>query len=266
MNLSCPCCYAEFPLEAAIESDAGRDYARLLLSQPPAIQRGLSAYVWLFRSAKRNLSYERRLKLANEVLGMGADPRQLAAALSDTVEALRAKRDAGDVRPLTGHNYLKRVLESVMVVGPAALVGSGSVNETRPATGKRRQAIEVLAEWAGNDWLRREIAEGLMALVALSRPGTPGADTIELTAGVWETAMRSAGVTVEQIDHGRVRAGFQPLLKRRLDEWPEPYAVIAELPRRPAQRKLEEPPPTAEERAQSAELLRQAQKTLGGRR
>jgi hypothetical protein len=260
MLFTCPCCFATISIEAALESNSGRELMGVLASAGP-MARPLAAYLGCFRSPTRALAWDRALRLAREVLEIGADQRALAAALAETVEALRAKREQGDARPLKNHNYLKQVLKSVALAAPVQVAGSGSLNEI-PARGKRRLAIDVLAEWAENDWLRREIAEGLMALVALSRPGTPGADTIELTAGVWETAMRSAGVTVEQIDQGRVRAGFQPLLKRRLDEWPEPYAVIAELPRRPAQRKLEEPPPSAEERAQSAELLRQARERL----
>lgn len=260
MNLTCPCCFATISIEAALESNSGRELMGVLASAGP-MARPLAAYLGCFRSPTRALAWDRALKLAREVLEIGADQRALAAALHDTAEAMRAKREQGDARPLKNHNYLKQVLKSVAVAGPVQPSGSGSLNEI-PPRGKRRQAIDVLAEWAGNDWLRREIGEGLAAVVALSRPGTPGADTIELTAGVWETAIRAAGVTVEQIDRGRVSAGFKALLKKRLDEWPEPYAVISELPRRPPQRKLDEPGPSEEDRREVQRLLREAQERL----
>lgn len=263
MNLTCPCCFATISIEAALESASGRELMGVLAQAGP-MARPLAAYLGCFRSPPRALAWDRALKLAREVLEIGADPRALAAALGETVEAMRAKREQGDSRPLKNHNYLRRVLESV-ALAPPSLAGTGSLNEI-PAKGKRRQALTVLAEWAGDDWLRREIAEGMMALVALSLRDTPGADTVELTAGVWETAIRSVGVRVQQVDAGRVHQAFKALLTTRLERWPEPAAVIGQLPRRPQQQKLEEPPLTPEERAQGAELLRQAREKLEGRR
>lgn len=265
MNITCPCCFATISIESALESNSGRELMGVLAQAGP-LARPLAAYLGCFRSSTRALAWDRALKLAREVLEIGADQRALTAALGETVEAMRAKREQGDGRPLKNHNYLRRVLESVTVATTPPAFGHPPCETGGAIKGKRRLALDVLAEWAGDDWLRTEIAEGLMALVALSRPGTPGADTIALTAGVWETAMRSAGVTVAQIDAGRVRAGFKPLLKKRLDEWPEPYAVIAELPRRPPQQKIESPQLTDEQRAQGAAMLRQARETLEGRR
>lgn len=266
MNITCPCCFATISLEAALESASGRELMGVLAQAGP-IARPLAAYLGCFRSPTRALAWDRALKLAREVLEIGADPRALAAALGETVEALRAKRDAGDVRPLKNHNYLKQVLKSVSVAPTTPRPSATPPCETGGATrGKRRQALEVLAEWAGDDWLRREIGEGLAALVTLSLRDAPGADTIELTAGVWETVIRSAGVTVEQIDKGRVHQAFKSLLTTRLDRWPDPATVIVLLPRRPAQRKLEEPPMTDEERAQGAAILKAARERLGGRR
>ena len=264
MNITCPCCFSTISIEAALESNSGRELMGVLAQAGP-MARPLAAYLGFFRSPTRALAWDRALKLSREVLEIGADQRALAAALGETVEAMRAKREQGDARPLKNHNYLKRVLESVAISGAPVAVGSGSLNEI-PVKGKRRQALEVLAEWAGEDWLRREIAEGLMALVALSLRDTPGADTVTLTAAVWETAIRSAGVTVEQVDKGRVHAAFKALLTARLERWPEPAAVIGQLPRRPAQRKLEVPPMTDEERASGAAMLREAREKLEGRR
>lgn len=260
MNFTCPCCFATISVEAALESNSGRELMGVLAQAGP-MARPLAAYLGCFRSPTRALAWDRALKLAREVLEIGADQRALAAALGETVEAMRAKREQGDARPLKNHNYLKRVLESVAIASPAPASGAVSVNEI-PARGKRRQALEVLAAWAGNDWLRREIAEGMMALVALSVRDTPGADTVELTAGVWETAIRSAGVTVEQVDSGRVQRAFKSLLTTSLERWPEPAAVIGLLPRRMAQRKLEEPPPSEEERAAAKAVLKEARERL----
>lgn len=158
---TCKFCYAEQSIEDMIEAEAVRDYYRFLYTLPPALMRGLSAYVWMFRSAKRNLSYERRLKLAGEVLALDADPRALAAALSDTVESLRRKRDEGDVQPLTRHSYLIKVLASVGAhrdapafdltqAGDSRVAPTQSQPQSAPVRGKRAQGMANLAEWAND--------------------------------------------------------------------------------------------------------------------
>jgi hypothetical protein len=184
------------------------------------------------------------------VLDLGADPRAIAAALTETVEAFRRKRDAGQVKPLKDHAYLKTVLASVAPGnGTDRTYGTdGTELPTVQAKGKRRQAIELLAAWAGSDWLRVEIAQGLQALVALPHLTPPGTDAIELTAGVFETVIRRR-VNIAEVDGGRVTAAFGELLKKSLKEWPEPAAVLAELPARPDRQKLTAPGPSAEAKA-----------------
>lgn len=113
MRLRCPVCHAEAALEAWAEDEAARELMALLSTLDATLGRPLVAYLGLFRSGSRALSWERALRLAREVMALESDPLRLAAALSQTVEQLRAKRDAGDVRPLNSHGYLKRVLEGV---------------------------------------------------------------------------------------------------------------------------------------------------------
>jgi hypothetical protein len=113
MRLRCPVCHAEAALEAWVEDEAAREMMAILSTLDATLGRPLVAYLGLWRSASRALAWDRAVRIAREVLALEADPQRLAAALSQTVEQLRAKRDAGDVRPLTGHNYLKRVLEGM---------------------------------------------------------------------------------------------------------------------------------------------------------
>jgi hypothetical protein len=111
MKLTCPSCHTIFHLEAAMEEAAGREFTAFVCGLGE-LARPLVAYLGLFRPASRALGYERMLRLARETLELSKDTLQLATALSETVEALRQKRDEGDVRPLKNHNYLKRVLEN----------------------------------------------------------------------------------------------------------------------------------------------------------
>jgi hypothetical protein len=151
MKLTCPCCHTIFHLEAAMEEAAGREFAAFLAELGP-LARPMVVYLGLFRPATRALAYERMLRLAREVMELSSDNAQLAAALSETVEALRQKRDAGDVRPLKGHNYLKRVLENQPPSIPPYQGGS-DVMDSSPDTGrpggvsKTARAIGRLENW-----------------------------------------------------------------------------------------------------------------------
>lgn len=271
MNLSCPCCHAKYPLEAALDGEAAGEL-QLLLAQAGPLARPLIAYLGLFRSKTRALSFDRAVRLAAEVLALSADGRQLALALAETVEAIRAKRDQGQIKPLTNHNYLRRVLESVGAdprVCPDPRVRPdppacpdwtdqgahmGAPLRDPAPTGKRARAIADLAQWGAGDWLRGRIADGLAALVALGLEGAPGADVITRTADVWHHVM-AGSCGIEAVDSQRVKSAFSGLIKA-VEKWPEPKAIWAHMPRRPQQPRLEEPAEDADKRRQGAELAR----------
>ena len=113
MRIKCPSCFAEFDLLSALDSEAGRSLMGLLAKLDPSMSRPLVAYLSLFRSASRALSWDRALKLAEEVLALDADKVRLSTALAKAVEILRDKQAAGGWKPMNNHNYLKRVLEGV---------------------------------------------------------------------------------------------------------------------------------------------------------
>jgi len=114
MDIRCPCCHSQFNLEHAAEDEALREFMALLADLPRDVSRPLTAYVGLFRGKTRAMAYERQLRVAREALALAADTSLVGAALSDTVEAIRGKRDSGeDTRPLRNHNYLKRVVETL---------------------------------------------------------------------------------------------------------------------------------------------------------
>ena len=105
----CPICHSRINLEALIQDEAGRELLALLIDLDTLIGAALVSYLGLFRSPSRDLANDRALRLARETLSLG-DPTRLSIALAETVEALRNKQPH---KPLTNHNYLKRVLESV---------------------------------------------------------------------------------------------------------------------------------------------------------
>jgi hypothetical protein len=262
MNVTCPCCHAKYPLEAALDGEAAGEL-QLLLAQAGPMARPLIAYLGLFRSKTRALSFDRAVRLAGEVLELGADPRALATALAETVEAMRAKRDGGQIKPLTNHNYLKRVLESVAAT-PNVALATPDVAQIQPApTGKRARAIASLSDWGSGDWLRGLIADGLAALLTLGLDGTPSAEVIPRTADVWHHVM-AGSCTVEEVDSQRVKAAFSGLLKA-VEKWPEPKAIWAHMPRRPQQELLPEAPRSEQDCQTALNSLREMrQRIIGG--
>lgn len=146
MQLSCPCCHARFPFEAALQDESARELLGLMATMPAGLSRPLVAYLGLFRAAGRQLAWDRALRLARETLATTANVDALEAALVETVATLDEKRAQPGWKPLTAHNYLKRVLESV-----EARLGAGSVTVLAPVdqaprapTSKAGQAMVAL--------------------------------------------------------------------------------------------------------------------------
>lgn len=113
MRVRCPCCHADYTIDQAVEDEAARELMGLLSDLPREASRPLAAYLGLFRAKSRALAWERALRIAREVVSLHGDTQAVGVALSETVEAMRAKQQGGDWRPLANHNYLKRVLETV---------------------------------------------------------------------------------------------------------------------------------------------------------
>ena len=116
----CPVCHSQISLEAVCQDEAGRELLGLLASLPGDTSRALVQYLGLFRPEKRDLSNDRALRLAREALALCADSLRLSAAMSETVEAIRAKSGAV---PMKNHNYLRRVLEGMPAAMPVQAGG-----------------------------------------------------------------------------------------------------------------------------------------------
>lgn len=269
MNLHCPICHAQFTIEALTQDAAARE----LLALRAAMMPSLLSYLGLFRSATRALAFDRALKLTHEVLSLDTDPARLEAALAETVESMRQKREQGQVKPLKNHNYLKRVLENQIPPGPPLSKGGvfGGHDDYNPTLGKgvavpggiskRASALASLTDWAGNDWLRMEIAVGLQALVAQSLKFQPGADIIARNADIWHLTLRNTCI-IEHLDAPRIRAGFERLFSQ-VKEWPTPAQLLELMPRRLPQQSLPMPEPTEEDRRKGLEALGQLKTKMG---
>jgi hypothetical protein len=112
MNLGrCPHCHLPLDLAHLVSDDAASQVLRIVVAAGDDA-RPLLAYVGLWRPAKRDLSWDRTLKLLTEVQAMlaGIDRQAACEALSATVQGIR---DKGGQLPITSHGYLKKVLDAV---------------------------------------------------------------------------------------------------------------------------------------------------------
>jgi len=112
----------------------------LLAEAERDVSRPLVAYLGLFRSS-RALSWDRALRLATEVVALGPAER-LGPALAHTVESLRSKQQQGGWKPLSNHNYLRRVIDSTAAVA-APPVSAGDARPTGPLS-KTAAALAAL--------------------------------------------------------------------------------------------------------------------------
>jgi hypothetical protein len=109
----CPVCHSRISLDQLVQDEAGSELLGLLSKLDTQTGTALVSYLGLFRSGSRDLTNDRALKLAKEIMQIEAT-QWLTPALQETIESLREKRMNGEVKPLANHNYLKRVLESVV--------------------------------------------------------------------------------------------------------------------------------------------------------
>lgn len=94
---------------------------------------------------------------------------------------------------------------------------------------------------AAPDWFHQTITEGVQALIVLSLPNQPPADTISYTLNVWVRALWGAKAWTEA-DRDRIAAAFVTLT-RSADRWPAPKHLLAALPARLRQKELPAPTP-----------------------
>ncbi len=189
MQLSrCPVCHSRIHMEALVQDEAGRALLGLLSGLDASVSTTLVTYLGLFRSATRDLANDRALRLSREVLALHSDHNVIATAMAETVQSMRIKQEDGTFKPLTNHNYLKRVLESV-VISPAS---NTALMPAKPATkpeSKTAQAIEMLKSYATADgipeWFTRTVCGSLAELMLMGLEGVPAYDTLSLVAERW---------------------------------------------------------------------------------
>lgn len=166
----CPICHSRIGLDALAQDDAGRELLGLLAKLDTDAGSALVGYLGLFRSHTRDLANDRALKLAREALSLGPTG-SVAQAMRQTVEQIQAKWSTnvpynGDIpaipggrKPLSNHNYLKRVLEDTGAVGAALAANVAAdthagtraaptrINSANKGVSKTAQALQALEDF-----------------------------------------------------------------------------------------------------------------------
>ena len=142
----CPVCHARIGLEALVQDEAGRELLGVLARLSVEAGSALVGYLGLFRSSSRDLANAKALKLAKEALALA--PLELVSeAMRKTVDNLQGHGN----RHLTNHNYLKKVLQDILLkpfhtaAKEEQVMPYGLVKRSKTA-----QAVQALEEF-GNE-------------------------------------------------------------------------------------------------------------------
>lgn len=238
----CPVCHSRIGLEQIIQDEAGRELLALVAKLPDWLASPLVVYLGLFRPATRDLALDRTLRLAREALALTDEQPVLATALADTVQSMRAKQDQGNWKPLSNHNYLKQVLESVAqrgTVNPGLLPVQKGINQsavTGPKS-KASQVIELLRNYPApegiGEWFTRTVCGSLAEMMIMGLDNVPPADTMELVAERFLQEMwPKRHWRKDHPIHGakRIRSTFVQYAEATR-RWPSPGEIVGMIPK-----------------------------------
>lgn len=269
MNIKCPNCGAVHSLDSLINDADASAVLRAVLEMDAEMGKAAIRYVGLFRPAKSQLSWARTAKLLNELMPMikaqeavrdgVAFPAPAEAWLHGFNETVNA-RDQGRLKlPLKSHGYLLEIISQWQGSGlpspqssPTGRVGEGG------APSKLRQGVAALGEWAGEDWVKREIAAGFALLATLNLPNRPAAQDMPVVAEIWYRKLKETNEIVSpEYDPIRIQTGFKVL--QALETWPQPAELLRNLPPRLVPRAmLAKPAPDKEKGRQKMAAVKEA--------
>lgn len=127
MQLTCPCCSARYPIEAALADEAARQAVAAALQLPAPLGELLLRYIALFRPSKRALSWDRAAKLLTELSAsirasqVERNGRAWAAPQESWRAALEEMLERRDklTLPLRSHGYLFEIVCGFAAKGEA---------------------------------------------------------------------------------------------------------------------------------------------------
>ena len=129
---------------------------------------------------------------------------------------------------------------------------------------KLRQGVHALTQWAGEDWLKQEIAAGFALLAAQNLKGRPAAQDLPVLAALWEQRLMEHAVArgeaklIAETDRMRIQTAFKAL--QDTQEWPNVIELIRALPPRLIPRSMLAKPKS--DRTKGREELAKVRQTL----
>lgn len=171
IQLTCPCCQAQFPIEAGLLDDDGKRLAAVFAAMEPELARALLGYLRLHKPATRALSQKRAGRLVAEVVelvGLGevtrngatrpAPPQVWVQAIEQMLESRERLR-----LPLSGHGYL---LEVAFGAADKIDAQAEKAREERMRSGRRADAPTATTQETPLQrklaWLRQQLNYGAM--------------------------------------------------------------------------------------------------------
>lgn len=177
MQIKCPSCNAQFPLEAAIAFDAARSALNTALQMPAPLAAAIAQYLGMFRPSGRALAFDRADRLMSELLPMLKAERverngnARACPLSiwqAAIERMLEQRSRGALElPLKSHGYLLEIAFGLADKAEAAAERATEASRRNPASRTQQaptQASELLAR---NDRFHRLIADVRLGLLTV---------------------------------------------------------------------------------------------------
>ncbi|PKM31764.1 MAG: hypothetical protein CVV07_01240 [Gammaproteobacteria bacterium HGW-Gammaproteobacteria-11] len=146
MRLTCPCCSEQFPFEAGLADDEGKQLAALFADLPPKLGKAVLSYLRLFSPPKRSLKMGKAIRLVGELKHMvnegsvtrdarTTDRRQASPALWVAgIEQMIVQREKLTL-PLETHHYLRAVVYGI--AGDAAAVQALAPRSTKAAAAEQ---------------------------------------------------------------------------------------------------------------------------------
>lgn len=156
MQITCPCCFARFSIEAALTDDAARQAVATALKLPAPLGDLILRYMAFFRPSKRALSWDRAAKLLNELLNpiqagrIERHGRGWAAPLDYWREALEQMLDRRDKLqlPLKSHGYLFEIVAGLASKAEGRVETATEQQKRHPqrSTGSQPVAVKKLID------------------------------------------------------------------------------------------------------------------------
>ncbi|MGO1073191.1 hypothetical protein [Lysobacter sp. CA199] len=164
VQMTCPCCFAEFPVEAGLVEADGKRLAAALGVMDADLVRVLFGYLRLHKPAQRALAQHKALTLAveigdlvasGEVRRNGVSRPASLAVWAQAIEQMLEGRSSLRL-PLKGHGYL---LEVVFGLADRADAENEREREQRVREGRRPDAVAQPKPKTSDAQARREALE-----------------------------------------------------------------------------------------------------------